>query len=154
MNNFILLVACFLIGMLLRRSGRLPANAHAALNGFVIHISLPALTLLYVHTLRVDAKLLLPIAMAWVMFGVGFLVFRGLGRVLTLPRDTVGALILTGSLANTSFIGLPMIETYYGAQGLGLGILIDQMGTYLVLSTLGLLVAALYGHGAGITARS
>lgn len=154
MNNVILLVACFLIGMLLQRSGRLPANAHAALNGFVIHISLPALTLLYVHALRVEAKLLFPIAMAWVMFGVGFLVFRVLGRVLTLPRETVGALILTGSLANTSFIGLPMIETYYGPQGLGLGILIDQMGTYLVLSTVGLLVAALYGHGAGISARS
>ena len=86
MNNFILLVACFLIGMLLQRSGRLPANAHAALNGFVIHISLPALTLLYVHALRVEAKLLFPIAMAWVMFGVGFLVFRVLGRVLKLPR--------------------------------------------------------------------
>ena len=145
MNNVILLVACFLIGMLLRRSGRLPANAHAALNGFVIHISLPALTLLYVHALRLEAKLLFPIAMAWVMFGVGFLVFRELGRVLTLPRETVGALILTGSLANTSFIGLPMIETSYGPQGLGLGNLIDQMGTYLVLSTCGLLVAALYG---------
>ena len=52
MNNVILLVACFLIGMLLRRSGRLPANAHAALNGFLIHVSLPALTLLYVHALR------------------------------------------------------------------------------------------------------
>ena len=154
MNNFILLAACFLIGMLLRRSGRLPANAHAALNGFVIHISLPALTLLYVHALRIEFGLLFPIAMAWVMFGVGFLVFRTLGQILALPRETVGALILTGSLANTSFIGLPMIETYYGPSGLGLGILIDQMGTYLVLSTLGLLVAAMYGHGAGISARS
>ena len=154
MNNFILMIACFLIGMVLRRSGRLPTNAHAALNGFVIHISLPALTLLYVHALRVDAGLLVPIAMAWVMFGVGVLVFRVLGRVLALPRETVGALILTGSLANTSFIGLPMIETYYGPQGLGLGILIDQMGTYLVLSTFGLLVAALYGHGTGLSARS
>ena len=154
MNNFILLAACFLIGMLLRRSGRLPANAHAALNGFVIHISLPALTLLHVHALRIEPGLLFPIAMAWVMFGVGFLVFRTLGQILALPRETVGALILTGSLANTSFIGLPMIETYYGPQGIGLGILIDQMGTYLVLSTLGLLVAALYGHGAGISARS
>jgi predicted permease len=153
-NNFILMIACFLIGMVLRRSGRLPTNAHAALNGFVIHISLPALTLLYVHALRVNAGLLVPIAMAWVMFGVGFLVFRALGRVFTLPRETVGALILTGSLANTSFIGLPMIETYYGPQSLGLGILIDQMGTYLVLSTFGLLVAALYGHGAGLSARS
>ena len=154
MNNFILLVACFLIGMLLRRSGRLPANAHAALNGFVIHISLPALTLLYVHATRVDAALVFPIAMAWIMFGVGFLVFRVLGRLLTLPRETVEALTLTGSLANTSFIGLPMIETYYGPQGIGLGILIDQMGTYLVLSTFGLVAAAFYGHGAGISARS
>ena len=154
MNNFILLVACFLIGMLLRRSGRLPANAHAALNGFVIHISLPALTLLYVHATRVDAALVFPIAMAWIMFGVGFLVFRVLGRLLALPRETIGALTLTGSLANTSFIGLPMIETYYGPQGIGLGILIDQMGTYLVLSTFGLVAAAFYGHGAGISARS
>ena len=154
MNNFILLIACFVIGMLLRRSGRLQANAHATLNGFVIHISLPALTLLYVHALRIEARLLFPIAMAWVMFGVGFFAFRAAGRLLALPRATVGALILTGSLANTSFIGLPMIETYYGAHGLALGILIDQMGTYLVLSTLGLVVAALYGHGAGITVRS
>ena len=154
MNNFILLIACFVLGMLLRRSGRLPANAHAALNGFVIHISLPALTLLYVHALRIELRLLFPIAMAWVMFVVGFFAFRAAGRLLALPPATVGALILTGSLANTSFIGLPMIETYYGAHGLGLGILIDQMGTYLVLSTLGLVVAALYGDGAGITVRS
>ena len=154
MNNVILLMACFLVGMLLRWSGRLPANAHAVLNGFVIHVSLPALTLLYVHALRLEAGLLIPIAMPWVMFGVGFLLFRAAGRLLALSRGTVGALILTGSLANTSFIGLPMIEAYYGAQGLALGILIDQMGTYLVLSTLGLVVAATYGHGAGISARS
>ena len=154
MNNFILLIACFVIGMLLRRSGRLPANAHAALNGFVINISLPALTLLYVHDLRLDVRLLFPVAMAWVMFAAGFFVFRCLGRLVALPPRTVGALILTGSLANTSFIGLPMIETYYGPQGLGLGILIDQMGTYLVLSTLGLLVAAASGNGAGISIRS
>jgi len=37
--------------------------------------------------------------------------------------------MLTGGLANTSFIGLPMIETFYGPQFLGLGILIDQLGS-------------------------
>jgi predicted permease len=35
-----------------------------------------------------------------------------------------------------------------------LGILIDQAGTYLVLSTLGILAAALYGQGAGVSVRS
>ena len=114
MDNFILLVACFVIGMLLRRSGRLPDNAHAALNGFVIHVSLPALTLLYVHDLKLDLSLLFPVAMAWVMFGVGFVFFKMVGKIWALPAGTVGALTLTGSLANTSFIGLPMIETFYG----------------------------------------
>ena len=54
MNNYLLLGACFLLGILLRRSGRLPDNAAAALNGFVVHISLPALTLTYVHGLKLD----------------------------------------------------------------------------------------------------
>ena len=154
MDNFILLIACFVIGMLLRRSGRFPDNAHVVLNGFVIHVSLPALTLLYVHDLRIDASLLFPIAMAWIMFAVGFAFFKLVGRIWALPAGTIGALTLTGSLANTSFIGLPMIETFYGPQGLALGILIDQMGTYMVLSTLGILVAALYGQGAGLSYRA
>ena len=154
MDNFILLIACFVIGMLLRRSGRFPDNAHVVLNGLVIHVSLPALTLLYVHDLRIDASLLFPIAMAWIMFAVGFAFFKLVGRIWALPAGTIGALTLTGSLANTSFIGLPMIETFYGPQGLALGILIDQMGTYMVLSTLGILVAALYGQGAGLSYRA
>ncbi len=154
MDNFILLIACFVIGMLLRRSGRFPDNAHVVLNGFVIHVSLPALTLLYVHDLRIDALLLFPIAMAWIMFAAGFAFFKLVGRIWALPAGTIGALTLTGSLANTSFIGLPMIETFYGPQGLALGILIDQMGTYMVLSTLGILVAALYGQGAGLSYRA
>lgn len=152
MDNFILLIACFIIGMLLRRSGRLPDNAHAALNGFILHVSLPALTLLYVHDLRMNTSLLFPVAMAWLVFGVGFVFFKIVGRIWSLPAATVGALMLTGGLGNTSFIGLPMIETFYGADGLGLGILIDQMGTYMVLSTLGILVAAIYGQGAGLSA--
>jgi malate permease and related proteins len=41
-------------------------------------------------------------------------------------------------------VGLPMIETFYGPQYLGLGILIDQLGSYFVLSTLGILVASIY----------
>ena len=46
MNNLILLVACFLFGMALRKGGRMHENATSALNSFIIHISLPALVLL------------------------------------------------------------------------------------------------------------
>ena len=147
MNNYILLAACLLFGLILRRSGRLPDNAAASLNGFVVHISLPALTLTYVHGLKLDASLILPALMAWVMFGGGCGFFWLAARAFGFSRATTGGLMLTGGLANTSFIGLPMIDTFYGPQFLGLGILIDQLGSYFVLSTLGILVASLYsGH--------
>ena len=147
MNNYVLLGACLLLGLILRRSGRLPDNAAASLNGFVVHISLPALTLTYVHGLKLDTSLILPALMAWVMFGVGCGFFWLAARALGFSRATTGGLMLTGGLANTSFIGLPMIDTFYGPQFLGLGILIDQLGSYFVLSTLGILVASLYsGH--------
>lgn len=147
MNNYVLLGACLLLGLFLRRSGRLPDNAAASLNGFVVHISLPALTFTYVHGLKLDTSLILPALMAWVMFGVGCGFFWLAARALGFSRATTGGLMLTGGLANTSFIGLPMIDTFYGPQFLGLGILIDQLGSYFVLSTLGILVASLYsGH--------
>jgi predicted permease len=154
MNNYVLLAACILFGVLLRHSGRLPANAAASLNGFVVNISLPALTLTYVHGLKLNANLILPALMAWVMFALGCGFFWLVARTLRFSRATTGGLMLTGGLANTSFIGLPMIETFYGPQFLGLGVLIDQLGSYFVLSTLGILVASLYSSGRGVSAQA
>jgi predicted permease len=154
MNNYILLAACFLLGIILRRSGRLPDNAAAAMNGFIVHISLPALTLGYVHALELDTSLILPALMAWILFGIGCGFFWLAGRAFGFSRATTGGLMLTGGLANTSFIGLPMIETFYGAEFLGLGILIDQVGSYFVLSTLGILVASIYSSGKKVDAKA
>jgi len=155
MSNFLLLGTCFVLGMLLRRSGRLPDNAPAALNGFLLNVSLPAVTLVYVHELSLSGLLIYPILMPWIMFGIGCAFFYGIGKWLGLPPETTGALMLTGSLANTSFVGLPMIETFFGPQGLAIGILIDQAGTYLVLSTFGIAIAAMYGaRGTGFSAKS
>ncbi len=153
MNNLILLITCFVAGMLLRRSGRMPEHAPATLNSFIIHVSLPALTLLYVHGLRLSGEVGLIAAMAWLHFGLAAGFFWLLGRWLGLPRATVGALTLTGGLGNTSFLGLPMIEAYYGREAIITGILADQLGSFLVLSILGITVAGLYSSGAP-TARA
>ena len=144
MVNIALLILCFALGIILRQSGRLPENAPAALNGFIVHISLPAVILLYVHGLPINSSLVYPVIVPWVLFGVGLLVFVAAAKVARWSPQTTGGLILAGSLANTSFLGLPMIETFYGASFLGVGILIDQLGTYMVLSTLGIVVAAMY----------
>jgi len=152
MGNLLLLAACFLLGIILGRTGRLPANAPATLNAFIINISLPALALLYIHDLPFDESLLLTPLMPWIVFAAGALFFAGIGRWLELPRRSIGCLMLVGGLGNTSFVGLPMIEAFYGRQGLGIGILADQPGTFLVLGTIGLAVAARFSSGT-LTAR-
>jgi len=143
MVNLIVLVLCFGLGVLLGRTGRLPPDAHKTLNAFIINIDLPALSLRYVHDLHFEGRLLLPAAMPWVLFTFGALFFAFLGRTVGWSRRTIGALILSGALANTSFVGLPMIESFYGPEYFGIGILVDQLGTYMVLSTIGVFVATL-----------
>jgi predicted permease len=144
MHNLLLLVICLAAGWALRRSGRAAEQAHATLNAVIIHVALPALALRTLHGFAFDAAHLWPVLMPWALFAVGALVFWALGRWLGLPRPTVGALTLVGGLGNTSFVGLPMIDALHGRDGLGLGLLIDQLGSYLVLSTAGVLVAAAY----------
>ncbi len=147
MSNIILLAVCLLAGIGLRRTGRFPAPTPAALNGFIIHISLPALTILHIHNLAIDASLLLTATMAWLLFGAAWLIFGVAGKLFDLDRKTTGALILVAGLGNTSFVGLPMIEAYYGKEFLGIGIIADQLGSFMVLSTLGILAATLHSSG-------
>lgn len=147
MNNLILLVLCFLAGMALRRFRRMPDNAPATLNSFIIHVSLPALTLLYIHALKISGDVLLTALMAWLVFGLSAGFFWLLGRGLKLSRATTGALMLTGGLGNTSFFGLPMVEAYYGASGLTTAIIADQLGSFFALSVLGITVAGIYSSG-------
>jgi predicted permease len=78
------------------------------------------------------------------MLGCAAGFFALAARRFGLAKGEVGALVLTAGLANTSFVGLPMIEAYVGRDGLPLGIVIDQLGSYLALSTVGLLLAARY----------
>jgi predicted permease len=147
MTNIAMLVVCLLAGMVLRLTRRVPDNAHLGINAFIIHVALPALILGQIHGLRITPELLYPVSMPWVMFAITVVVFAAIGRLLKFPDVVTGALIITAGLANTSFVGLPMIETFYGQKELSTGILIDQLGTYLVLSTAGIVVACIYSSG-------
>jgi malate permease and related proteins len=147
-ENLLLLVFCFAAGIVLRWSGRLPDNTPSVLNGFVIHLSLPALIILYVQPLPLDVAILYPVGAPWLLFLLSLCFFSVLQRARGWKPATTGGLVLTGGLANTSFVGLPMVEAFYGATFIGLAVLMDQLGTYLVLSTLGILVALMFSPDA------
>jgi malate permease and related proteins len=145
--NILLLAISLVMGIIIRRTGRLPQNLPASLNGYIVYIALPAAVIRYIHDLKPDPSLILTALMAWILFGAGWLFFILIARILKLSRSATGALVLVGGLGNTSFVGLPMIEAWYGKELLGVGIIADQLGSFLVLSTLGILAANIYSSG-------
>lgn len=147
MTSIILLFLCLFIGIAIRYVKAFPANTHTTLNQFIIYISLPAMALYYLPKIKFSFDLIYPVMMPWIAFGVAFLFFAGLGKLFGWSKSLIGCLILTGGLGNTSFVGIPVIEALYGEKGLETLIMVDLPGTFVVLSTLGILVATLYSRG-------
>ena len=147
MYNIILIFVCLLIGLLLQKVKRLPSNIHKRLNYVVIYFCLPSLALFYIPKIELDSKLLYPIAVTWISFTVSWLFFSLLGNKYGWSRKLTGCLIMTAGFSNTSFLGFPIIQALYGEEGLKMAILVDQPGTFVVLSTLGVFVATLYSKG-------
>jgi len=147
MVNILLIFICLFAGLALQHIKAIPANAHTALNQFVIYISLPAMALFYIPKITLSTKLFYPLGVAWLGFIVCWLFFAGLGTWFNWPKKLTGCLILTGGLGNTAFVGLPVVEALYGKKGLETAIIVDQPGYFVVVSTLGILVAALYSKG-------
>ncbi|HEY5975734.1 MAG TPA: AEC family transporter [Geobacteraceae bacterium] len=54
-------------------------------------------------------------------------------------------LLLVVPLGNTSFLGVPIIQAFFGATGLPFLIIYDQLGTMLIFATYGSIILAMYG---------
>lgn len=147
MDSLILLFLCMILGIALQEVKAFPANSHQVLNQFVIYISLPALALFYIPKIEISTKLLFPLGIGWIGFLLAFLFFNALGKYFGWSKKLIGCLILTGGLGNTSFVGFPVIEALYGKKGLETAIIVDQPGTFVVMATLGIIVASFYSKG-------
>lgn len=148
MGNIVLLIFCLVAGIGLRQAGRLPTNTSAVLNAFIINIGLPAMALGYLNRIELSPALAFAAAAPWIMFLAAAAILWPLCQALGLARQTTGCLILVCGLGNTSFIGLPMIEAFYGTEWFSVGIVMDQLGSYVVLSILGITAAQIFASRA------
>lgn len=124
-----------------------PANTYKVLNKIVVYVCLPAITLCHIPKIKWSNELLFPIGAGWITFILAFVFFHFLGKKLGWSNKLIGCLILTAGLSNSSFLGYPIIEALFGKKGLETAILVDQPGTFVVVSTLGVFVAAFYSKG-------
>jgi predicted permease len=157
MPNLATVFICMLAGVLLRVSGKFSDQSAKALSTYVIYVAFPALVIHHVPaTLEysgITMKLLVPVSMPWLLLFIAFFVFNLLGRAFKWRPETVGALVLTAGFANTSFVGFPILEALMGPEAIKTGIIISQAGSFLALSTAGLILASTYSkHDAPVSA--
>ncbi len=126
---------------------KFPTHIYKTINKIVIYICLPAITLYHIPKIHWSNELLFPIGAGWISFFMAFVFFHFLGRRLGWSDKLIGCLVLTAGLSNSSFLGYPIIEALFGKKGLETAVLVDQPGTFVVVSTLGVFVAAFYSKG-------
>ncbi len=147
MDSIILVFLCLIIGLGLQFVKAFPKNGYLALNQFIIYVALPAITLFYIPKIKINSSLLYPLGIAWLGFGLAFLIFFFLGKKMGWSNKLIGCLILTSGMGNTSFVGFPIINALYGNEGLKTAIIVDQPGSFVVLTTLGIITASFFSKG-------
>lgn len=147
MLQLFLILFFLVLGIVSQRWSFVPANASFYLNKVLIYVILPALALKYIPSIQLEQRLLLPILSAWINFAVSWLIFGILGKRLRWKRSLTGCLIIVAGLANTSFVGIPMVEALYGPEAVQLAFLIDQAGSFIIVSSVAIVVANIYGKG-------
>ena len=146
MENFVMIGVFVLLGMLFQRLKSFPKESAQVLNMFALYVSLPALVLLNAPQITFSRAAIIPLLVPWGMLLLTFALLVAGARIWHWPRNVVGVLLLIVPLGNTSFLGIPMIQAFFGAAGLPHLIVYDQLGTMLIFSTYGSLILAMYGR--------
>lgn len=138
MVNVFLLLISLLVGILFRQFNLVPDTASKTLNQLLVYFFIPAMTLLYITEINFKSQFFLPVFSSWLVYGVGLLFFKSIAKWQGFDRKTMAALMMTGGIGSTSFVGFPLFELFYGKEGLEVGILMSMAGTILVCMTLGI----------------
>ena len=144
MSNLFLLLFCLSLGFIFQKIKSFPKDAYLVLNNFIIYVCLPALTLLYTSEIKFQQNQILPILMPYILFFCSFIFFKLIAPTFNFDRGTTGALTITAGISSISFVGFPIFELLFGKEGLKMGVLMSQAGSFLVCGTLGLMTASYY----------
>lgn len=139
--------ALLLLGHLAYRLKRFPDNTPDVLNRFVIDVCLPATILRLVPTLKFDSSLWVLVVTPWALAACAYAMTRVLARALRLDDATRTAFFLILALGNTSFLGFPLCAALLGESSVPLAAVYDQLGSFLILSSVAPVALSAAGPG-------
>ncbi|MCC5878960.1 MAG: AEC family transporter [Idiomarina sp.] len=145
MGGFAIVLGFLLLGVILQKLAFLPAPTANRLIQYVLYVAMPAMVLLHLPALQVDATLWVPVMTPWAMLLLSMLSVVLLTRLLGWSREVMGALLIVVPLGNTSFLGFPIVQSFYGDAGLAYAVLYDQFGSFIGLAIVATTLAAIFG---------
>lgn len=145
MENFILMGVFVGLGFLFRFIKVFPDQTAQVLNMIALYVSLPAVILLKISQLEFSADMLVPAVFPWVMLIVSAALVYFVGKHMRWSRDIMAVLLLVVPIGNTSFMGIPMVNAFYGDHGLPYVIIYDQLGTMVIFAVYGSIILAVHG---------
>jgi hypothetical protein len=123
-----------------------PKDSAQVLNMFALYVSLPALILLKVPQLELGSDALVAAVAPWGMLLLSIALILPASRHFGWSRAKTGVLLLVVPIGNTSFMGVPMVNAFFGPSGIPYLIVYDQVGTILIFALYGSLILAMYGR--------
>ncbi len=140
--EFYIAGASFVLGLTLQTLLKRPEAFAAGLNQFVIWVAMPAMILRALPGLVIDQSLLLPVLTPWLLFAVAYVLVAISGAWLGWSSTERVAMTILVGLGNTAFLGVPYVGKLLGDAAISTAVLYDQLGSFLILSTVTMLMIA------------
>jgi len=129
-------------GKLLRHFGVFQKEQEKVLINYVMHFSLPILAFKAGHQINLGVEVIKVSVLAWVSIVLCMLVAYFIARLYKLSNKDLRTFLLVSSFGNTAFLGYPYAFSYFGQEGLQIAIIYDNLGSFLMVSFLGVMVAS------------
>lgn len=153
--EFLIAGASFGFGLALQHLLKRPAVFAHYLNQFVIWVAMPAMILRALPGLTIDGSLLLPMLAPWLLFGFAYCLVKLTAASLGWSHQERVAMTILVGLGNTAFLGVPYVGALLGEEAISTAVLYDQLGSFLILSTVTMLLITMaqstIERGAGST---
>jgi predicted permease len=150
--NLSLILAFFVTGYVTSRLVKVPPAIPQRINKAVINFVFPAIILLNIPTLEFETEFLFLVTAPWMIVGLSALVILLINRRLHWSKETLCACLILAAVGNTGNLGYPMLKAFFTDQQAAMGIVFDQLGSFIALCTYVTILVAVYSGQENLSA--
>jgi predicted permease len=129
-------------GKLLKQFGVFQKEQEKVLINYVLYFALPILAFKAGRQIKLGLEVIKISSLAWASIVLCMSVAYIIAQLFRLSNKDLRTFLLVSSFGNTAFLGYPYAFSYFGQEGLQIAIIYDNLGSFLMVSFLGVMVAS------------